>query len=271
MKVIKKNGEIEEYQPGKVRESMRNAGVSQKAINNVMKELENKIYDKILTTKLYKMVYKLVKKNENKYAASIYSLKQAIMNLGPSGYAFEDFISRIFEIMGYEIIYVRKKYKSMCIEHELDVVGKNFFAECKYHNKGGVTTGVKEAMYTHARFLDLKHASKHKKYNFKKAWIVTNTKLSGDAICYSQYWNLNSLSWKHPRENSISKIVDDNKLYPITIVPSISKNEFRKLSKNNIILVRELCEKTDKELKKIGIKYKKIKKIRDDCDKLMEI
>ena len=132
MHVIKKNGDTVPYDPKKVMRSMSNAGVPEAAIDDVMRELDTRIYEKMPTTKLYKLVFDLVRVKANKYAASIYSLKQAIMNLGPGGFVFEDYVARIFEILGKKVS-VRQIFESMCVTHELDVVGTNFFAECKYH------------------------------------------------------------------------------------------------------------------------------------------
>ena len=265
MKVTKRNGEVENFDSKKVIRSLRNSGVSETAITTVIKEIENRSFASISTDKLYNLIYTLVRKLENKYSASIYSLKQSIMRLGPDGYAFEDFIAKILSQEGYKIR-VRQIAKSKCISHELDVVGEDFFAECKYHNRGGIHTSVKDVMYSYARFLDLKEASKH----WNKLWVVTNTKFSRDAIDYAEYWKIKLLSWKYKGNESLSYIIDKNFYYPITILPSISKNIFKIFNQHNILLLTEVCSLTDAYLKKIGIYKEEIKKIRNDCKKIRE-
>ncbi|PIX43682.1 hypothetical protein COZ55_00980, partial [archaeon CG_4_8_14_3_um_filter_38_5] len=125
MKVVKRNGDLEDYNPEKVVKSLKNSGVSESTINKILQTIKDKRFDSISTDKLYKIVYQLVKKLENKYNASIYSLKQAIMRLGPDGYTFEDYIAKIFAGEGFKVK-TRQVYESNCITHELDVVGDDF-------------------------------------------------------------------------------------------------------------------------------------------------
>lgn len=265
MKVIKRNGEIEDFDKSKVVRSLNNSGVSESTITKVLEKIKQRSYDRISTDKLYDLIYKLVKKYEDKYSASIYSLKQALMRLGPDGYAFEDYIAKILQAQGYAVE-TRQVYESNCVTHELDVVGEDFFVECKYHNKGGLNTGIKDVMYSHARFLDLKDA--HKEFN--RVWIATNTKFSSDAIKYSEYWNIKLIGWNYKGKQSLSYIVDKNHYYPVTLLPSVGKSIFRILNQNNILLINELVKINDNLLKEMGIYEDNIKKIRDDCDKIIQ-
>jgi len=51
--------------------------------------------------------------------------------------------------------------KGKCVNQEIDVVAENpsgrYMIECKFHNVP-IYTGLKEVMYTYARFLDVKDA-----------------------------------------------------------------------------------------------------------------
>lgn len=267
MNVIKRDGKVVNYDKKKVIRSLKNSGVSKETINIVLSKINEKKIKSISTNNLYKIIYKLVRRYENEYSASIYSLKRAIINLGPEGHVFEDFIGKIFTFLGYDIL-VRQVYESNCITHELDVVGKkeDFFIECKFHNKGGVNTPSKDVLYSYSRFIDLKDANKKKGYNFKEVWLVTNTKISNDGIAFGEYWKMKLLSWKYPKNNSLSDIIDSNKLYPISMLPNIDENIFNILYKNKILLINELCNKPDKEIEDMGIDISIIDNIRKDCD-----
>lgn len=268
MKVIKRDGGVVDYDPAKVVQSLKNSGVSEGAINIVLKKIEAKKFDTVTTDKLYDLIYKLVRKFEDKYSASIYSLKQALMRLGPDGYPFEDYIAKILQAQGYNAE-TRMVYESNCVPHELDVVCDDFFVECKYHNKGGLTTPVKDVMYSHARFLDLKDASKNKGYDFKKVWVATNTKFSPDSIKYCEYWGVKLWGWNYKGKESLSYIIDKNQYYPITLLPSVGKASFKILYNNNILLITELCKNNDASLRKMGLYEEEIKKIRIDCEKII--
>lgn len=269
MQVIKRDGTIEPFDERKVKESMRRSGVDAASSSLVLEYIKKKRFGTITTDQLYSLVYKLVSRYSNKYTASIYSLKRAISNLGPSGYLFEDFIARIFEFLGHSVK-VRQVYNSLCVPHELDVVGSDFFVECKYHNEGGLGTSIRDVMYSHARLLDLKDASKIKGYKFNTVWVATNTRFSEDALNYAEYWGVKLLGWKYPMNASLSNIIDKNKLYPITLLPSLSSYMLRRLSENNIVLIKELDNKSDKELQNIGLTLEEINKLRYDWDKIVE-
>jgi hypothetical protein len=268
MKVKKRDGLVVDFDPQKVVRSLKNSGVSDETINKALSMIEGKNLPVISTDRLYGLIYDFVKKNENKYSASIYSLKQAILRLGPDGYSFEDFVGKLFKLLGYEIK-VRQHYSSLCVVHELDVVGKDFFVECKYHNNGGITTGIKDVMYSHARFLDLRNSNKEKGYSFKNIWIANNTKFSEDSIDYAEYWKLNLMGWKHGGKMSLSYLIDSNGWYPVTLLPSVGRRVFEILTDHSILLVTEICSKTDRELSKMGFNPNEIKILRDDCANLL--
>jgi len=266
MKVRKRDGNVVDFDASKVINSLRLSGVSEVTIDKILSKIKEKNFPIISTDKLYGFIYDLVKKYENKYNASIYSLKNAIMRLGPDGYNFEDFIAKIFRLLNYDVK-VRKIYPSLCVTHELDVVGKDFFIECKYHNSGGISTGIKEVMYSHARFLDLQNANKKKGYSFKELWVASNTKFSDDAIKYSEYWKLNLIGWKQGKM-SLSDIIDKNAWYPVTLLPCVSKRVFDILNKNSILLINEVIDKDDNYLRSMGLNNSEICSLRYDCNNL---
>jgi hypothetical protein len=268
MKVKKRDGLVVDFDPQKVVRSLKNSGVSDETIKKALLMIEEKSLPVISTDKLYGLIYDFVRKNENKYSASIYALKEAILRLGPDGYLFEDFIGKIFGLLGHDIK-VRQNYSSLCVVHELDVVGKDFFVECKYHNNGGITTGIKDVMYSHARFLDLKNANKEKGYSFKKIWIANNTKFSEDSIDYAEYWGINLIGWKYGGKMSLSYLIDSNGWYPVTLLPSVGRRVFDILNNNSILLVTEVCSKSDRELSKMGFNSNEIKTLRNDCANLL--
>ncbi|MDD5499471.1 MAG: hypothetical protein PHT91_01180 [Candidatus Nanoarchaeia archaeon] len=269
MKVRKRDGTIADFESSKVVGSLKNSGVSEEGIKKVLSKIKEKNFSMISTDKLYSLIYKLVEKYENKYNASIYSLKNAILRLGPDGYNFEDFIAKIFQLLKYDVK-VRQVYPSMCINHELDVVGKNFFIECKYHNSGGITTGIKEVMYSHSRFRDLKNANKEKGYDFQKFWVASNTKFSQDCIDYAEYWSINLMGWKYKGEMSLSYLIDQNNWYPITLLPSVSRRIFEILKRNSVLIITDLKFNGDSNLKKMGLNDKEIAVLRMDYDNLIK-
>lgn len=124
------------------------------------------------------------------------------------------------------------------MKHEVDIIahsnptGKRYLVECKYHNSPGIYTGLKEALYTHARFLDLGEL-------FNKEMIVCNTKVSDDVITYSKCIGQELLCWRYPHDKGLEKMIEDKGLYPVTIL-GLSPKELLALSQHKVMLAKDL-------------------------------
>lgn len=180
------------------------------------------------------------------------------MSLGPSGFPFEKYFAKILDLYGYKTnVGVRLKGKRVL--HEVDIVAiknKKAMIECKYHNQSGISTGLQPAMYTYARFLDLKG------HNFNFPWLVTNTKCSIDAQNYAEGVDLKITSWNYPPNESLLKLIENKRIYPITISNTLKKYELEKFFDANIITVKDLLRiDIDKIVNLTGINKSRIQKI----------
>ena len=101
MKIVKHSGNIVDYNPTKLKQSLLKSGASQMLVASILKAIEKEIYEGISTKKIYKMAFGLLKKASNSHAAR-YNLKEAIRLLGPAGFFFEKYIARIFASEDYE-------------------------------------------------------------------------------------------------------------------------------------------------------------------------
>jgi Holliday junction resolvase-like predicted endonuclease len=160
------------------------------------------------------------------------------MLLGPTGYPFEDFVGKILESVGYKTV-VRQLLRGKCVTHEVDVIaernGKRAMIEAKFHNNPGIRSDLHVALYTHARFLDLKE-----KYDLNEAWIVTNTKTTTDAIAYAECMGMKTVSWSYPAEGSLRDLIEQSDLRPITMLTSLSSSQKIKLLENHIVLCKDI-------------------------------
>ena len=120
--------------------------------------MERELVDGITTKEIYHKAFELLHKEEKPIALK-YSLKRAIMELGPSGFPFEKFVAEIFKFKGYTAE-TGKLVKGFCVEHEVDVVAWNkdklIMCEAKFHNDPGMKSDLKVALYVKARFDDLR-------------------------------------------------------------------------------------------------------------------
>jgi hypothetical protein len=139
-----------------------------------------------------------------------------------------------------------------CVTHEIDVLVKKneqiAMIECKYHAGREATSDVKVPMYILSRFNDLnqmQHAIFNETSTISKCWIVTNNRFTDDAITFAKCSNLNLLSWNFPEENSLKTKNDNNNLYPITCLTTLSLSEKDKLLVLDVILVKEIIENSN--------------------------
>jgi hypothetical protein len=261
--VIKSDGTRVPFNYRKVKRTCIRAGASRELANIVANKVSGQIYGNIHTREIYKMVLDALASEETgQIVKHRYRLKESIMRMGPAGFQFETYVAKILENSGHQIKSLRSKLAGKCVEHEIDVVtyskttNKRYMIECKYHNLPGIFTGIKESLYTHARFLDLGSY-------FDAEMLVTNTKVSNDVITYASCIGQDVLSWRYPPDNSLEKLIEKNGLYPLTIMP-LSRKEFVALYENNIVIAKDLLSKDPNQLSRnTGISSTRIKKLQD--------
>jgi len=238
IQVIKANGQIEPFSEEKVINSINRAKIPEKIKDEVLSHVKSKIYNNIPTSEIYHHIIEFLGHSDKPYSRSRYSLKQSIMQLGPTGYPFEDFISKILESDGYKTR-VRQILSGKCVSHEIDVIAekndKTAMIEAKFHNKMGTRSDVHVSMYTHARFLDIKE-----KNNLSDVWLVTNTKTTTDALTYAQCVGLKVISWSYPNDGSLRDLIEKSRLHPITMLSSLSEAHKEALLNNHVIMCKEI-------------------------------
>lgn len=275
--VTKASGERAPFHEDKLKASLKRSGADDNQIDQILSEISTQLYQGISTKKIYRIAFSLLKSGKKPFAAR-YSLKQGIMELGPSGYPFERFIGEILKHQGYSVK-VGEIVKGKCVSHEVDVIALadhlHFMIECKYHNQQGIVCDVKIPLYIQSRFKDveaewLKIPEHDKKIH--QGWVVTNTKFSTDAIQYGNCAGLKLLGWDYPIKNSLKDIIDDLGLYPITCLTTLTRAEKQKILDMKIVLCTEICA-NEKLLYDIGMHVTKVKKVIEEgqqlCHKLM--
>jgi hypothetical protein len=263
--VVKANGEREIFDQEKLRDSLRRSGAAADDIDAVVTEILSEMNDGVSTEKIYRHAFALLKKRHKGVAAQ-YSLRRAIREMGPSGFPFEQYIGEIFRTKGYEVK-TDLIVQGWCVDHEVDVSAKkdgtHLLIECKFHNEEGFKTDLKVALYVKERFQDIqkKHESvKDSTERFHEAWLVTNTKLTSKAIQYAGCAGLNVIGWNYPRHGNLQDLVNETRMYPITVLTTLSGADKRRLMDNNVVLFRDLFDQK-KMLHGIGLDEAKINRV----------
>ena len=263
MKIIKASGDKENFSSRKIYYSILEAGAPKQLAREITNKVKTSIKNNSSTEQIYKIILKELKSKPG--AAERYNLKRAIMDLGPAGYAFEQYFSRILDAYGYKTktgIHIKGKR----IIHEVDILAekkKRFMIECKYHNETGIHTKLQPALAAYARFLDLE------RHNLNQPWLVTNTRCTSDAINYAKGVNLKITSWHYPKEESLVKLIEKKKLYPITVL-FLDENTKHAFLDNNVVMLKTLIEKSEQDLFKLtNIPIKELIKIKEKAKTIL--
>ena len=263
--ISKHSGEQEPFNAEKLLNALSKAGANENLATNILIDVESRLYEGIPTKKVYKMAMSKLK-SRSKSMAARFHLKQAIMELGPSGFPFENFIAALLKEQGYAV-QIGVTVQGKCVKHEVDVIAEkdnqHFMIECKYHNQPGNVTNVKIPLYIHSRFRDVEEQWKQipgHGMKFHQGWVVTNTRLTTDAIQYGSCACLHLWSWDYPFGKGLKDIIDETGLYPLTCLTTLSVREKNELLNKRIVMCKEVCH-NPQLLSQIGIEEERAKRI----------
>ena len=234
--VIKATGEIEPFSEEKVISSLMRAGADLPLAQKIVVKIKPSLYPNIPTFEVYSAIMKDLKK-EQRTVADKYNLKKAIMDLGPTGYPFEKFVAGVLAAQEYKTK-TNQIIMGKCVSHEVDIVAQNdkkYMVECKFHSLPGGRTDIKVALYTYARFLDIKHQG------FDSAWLITNTKVTQEVKAYALCMSMRVTAWDYPETDSLNELIDKSGLQPITCLTSLSEEKKKDLIQKGIIYCRDFA------------------------------
>jgi len=268
MFVVKASGKKERFDRRKIYKTCKRAGAPDDVAERISEEIERTAYDGITTKEILRRILRLLEKEMPKVAAR-YDLKGAIMRMGPAGYVFEHLVSELLRAHGY-----RTKWhiilRGFCVEHEVDVIaeknGKRIMIECKYHNSPGIYTGIKDALYTYARFVDLKEGGE----KFDEVWLVSNTKFSTEAMRFGSCRKMKMVGWNHPKGEGIKDLLEAKRLYPVTVLRSLTPRVLERLSSSGLMFCRDLLKMNENELSTItGLGKKQTRKLIEEAENVV--
>jgi hypothetical protein len=271
--VKKADGTTEPLDYNKIRQSLSRAGASRSLSEEVIESLQSRMRSGITTDEIYRLAFERLREMKAG-AAARFGLKAALLKFGPDGHPFETFVGALLKGRGYST-QLRQVVRGKCVQHEVDVVASRpainghpatkFIAECKFHNSPHLQCHIQTALYSWARFLDV-HAANP---GIDSGWLVTNTKFSYDVISYGDCVGLKLLGWSFPRDESIQVRIEENKLYPITMLSRLDRRGFEALHNAGFILVKDIAAAQEERLRAIGFSEKQSAGIKEEARKIM--
>lgn len=246
--VLKLDGTQEPYNEEKIRSSATRVGVPESLQEQMLISIRDRLYDGIKTHEIFAMIKEFLRDSDSPYLAMKYNLKDALAELGPSGFPFEKYVSLLLKEIGYRTE-TNRIIMGACIPHEVDVLAEKdnitYFIEAKFHKNHAQRTDVRVTLYIKSRYEDLKsnwHAGE------TRPWIITNTRFSTDAIKYGEYQHIRLTSWGYPRGEGIMDLIEATGLHPITILDNLSNGDKLRLLQAGVVTCRQLLDPVNHSL-----------------------
>jgi hypothetical protein len=283
--ILKASGESEAFSSEKLKKSLRRAGASESRANSIIRQIEDWLYDGVTSRKIYDKAFSLLRKNlpekaaeegEPRFsAAARYKLKNAMMELGPTGHPFEHLVGEVFYKMGYSVE-VGQVLQGSCVTHEMDVIATKgntqILVECKFHFSQNNNASVQVPLYVRARVDDIikyrKNLPEYKDFNFIGC-VVTNTRFTLDAAAYGECSGLKMLSWDYPGGNGLREIIDREKIFPVTVLTRLSMADKQRLMERGIVVCRQIRD-TPSELDFLELEETKLRRVLMEVNELVK-
>lgn len=267
--IIKASGIKVPFEKQKLKQSLLRSGANSEQVDKIVEHLVSILTEGMSTTSIYQIAFELLKNMSHPVAAR-YNLKRAIMELGPSGFPFEQFVAELLKYRGYKT-QVGVIVKAHCVNHEIDVIAEKddlrFLVECKFHNLQGQMSDVKIPLYIQSRFLDVEMQWKQADGYAEKSlqgWVITNTRFSDDAMQYGKCMSLNLVSWDYPQNSGLKDWIDISGLHPVTCLTTLTSKEKQDLLNRKIVLCKSVL--ADQHLlESIGLKPPRLQRVLDEC------
>lgn len=268
--ITKANGERELFDPHKLHLSLVRSGAEERLAQKITSDIASTLNEGDLTRNIYRRAFAKLKRAEGPVAAR-YSVKHALLELGPSGYPFESFLAEIYKKLGYNAR-TRVVVRGRCVEHELDVIAvkgqERIAAEVKFHNNSGIKSDIKVALYVQARFEDIAAGSSHNgSTDYTDRLLITNTEFTKQVEEYAACVGLQLLGWDYPAKGNLRELIEETGVHPVSCLTTLSRQNKRRLMEQGIVLCSQLREHME-EIEALGVSKQTIQRLFVEIDGL---
>lgn len=243
--IKKASGDEQPFSADKLEQSLRNAGADLSVAKEIVTDIGAWVCSGVTTKKIYGRAFSLLRKKKLK-AALRYKLKTAMLELGPTGYPFEQLVGQLFKKLGYDVE-VAVVVRGTHVTHEMDVIATlkshQHLMECKYSQDQGKQVSVQVPLYVRSRVDDIvavrKDLPQYDGFAFT-GWVVTNTRFSSDSIRYGEGSGLQMLAWDYPQGNGLKDLLERETIFPITVLGQLTAKDKQELINRGIVSCMQL-------------------------------
>ena len=266
--ITKADGEQESFDPAKLEHSLALSGASSTMRAKVLAHVMHELKPGITTEEIYRHAFEVLRREEVTPVAARYSIKRAVFSLGPSGFPFEQFLAEVFRGHGWKT-QTGVALNGRCAPHEVDVLaeknGKRIGIEAKFHNDPGGKTDIKDALYVHARYQDLRNTPEASS-RVDEGLLVTNTRFTRNAIRYAQCAGLSLIGWDYPRSRNLLTLIEEARVHPLTCLTTLTDTEKHRFLDQKIVLCKDVS--APHLLKEFGVKPERVPHVVEEAKQL---
>ena len=245
MNVRKFDGSLQQFDRSRIIHTCLRNGASEETAGRIVDRIERELHEGMTTKEILDLVWTYLGRH-NPESQSRIDLRLALSLLKPKP-DFEIYASLILRNLGYSVE-SNKILRGKCIEHEIDAIARKedrtYYVEIKHHDRMHTYTPLDVPMKVWATLQDLAEGRKIGYHNidFTNSLILCNTKFTNHARAYADCVGIDRIGWKSPAPNGLESIIEQNALYPVTLLKDIDRRLQRLLVDNGILLVRQLLE-----------------------------
>jgi len=243
--VVKWDGRTEDFDSLKLVRTLTRMGAPQKVAEEVAEEIAQEVQDGITTKKLYAMAVDALESHQE-IVEFRRDMKQGLARIG-TGLRFERYVRLLLNAYGYEVS-ENLVLQGACVTHELDGIaekdGEVIYLEVKHHSVLERYTPFEVTLSAKAKWDDLRAGCEQglNDCEFDRVLIVTNTRLTKHAEQYANCVGIEHLGWNTPRGRGIDWFIEHQKLYPVTILRSVTTRERNQLYSKGILTLKQLVK-----------------------------
>lgn len=275
IQIRKSTGEMVFFSEDKLCSSIARAGASKSQAEKICRAVNQKVHPGMTTSFIFRDTLRHLVREDVDIAVK-YSIKRGINALGPDGFLFEKFLEALLRQDGYHTKR-NQMMKGKCVTHEVDILAwkdNNYYIiEAKYRNDPTSRTHIDQVMYADARMKDIASNPQNNENGTKHfhTWVMTNTVFTDQSQKFAECSDLRLTGWNYPNKDSLQKMIERTKAYPITVLPSLSQDARQKLMAQGLVLAQDILPYTkEKLIKDFDIAPVTAAKVQNEVSKLLK-
>ncbi|MEM4497271.1 MAG: restriction endonuclease [Nitrososphaerota archaeon] len=273
IRVRKADGRLEPYDGSKIMRTALYLGLDREDAERIEREVLEKAYDGIPTSEILAMIRDLAEEIRPELSQAR-DIREAISAMRPKP-DFEDYARIVLREAGY-LVEPGRLLEGRCVSHEIDGIAfkgdEVFVVEVKHHFNQHAYTSLGTVLELWAALEDLREGYRlgFHPYAFTSAILVCNTKISQHAEQYARCKGIMYMGWRYPRAFALSDIVSSKKIYPITMIKSLSAEAVAKLGDRGIVTLNQLLRlKADEIASMMGASLEEAERLREIAEKII--